>query len=375
VAPGTQATRWHQGTLEDLLEAIPDATVLVNFDGRIAFANAAAEALFGYEQRELVGQPVELLVPEELRTHHARHRDAYAAQLTTRPMGIGMELAGRHRDGQRFPVEISLSYIDTGNGRFVAAAVRDVTDRKRIEQTLRRQNDELERATSAKDRFLANMSHELRTPLNAILGYAGTLLMQLPGPLNEEQERQLRAVSTSAGRLLTMVNDLLDLAKLESGRVDVAREAVDCRALLLEVAAGLRPEAQAKGLSLTVETPEEAVRALADHEILSLVVKELTGNAIRFTEEGHVRLILGWGHDGERSTVRVDVTDTGVGIENCEEQPFDAFPFAGRSDGPQQGTGLGLHISRRRVELLGGALRCRSVPGEGSTFTVELEGC
>ena len=374
MAPDAAPARWHQETLEELLEAVPDATILTGLDGRIAFVNHSAETLFGYERAELVGQPVEVLVPEELRAHHAAHRADYAAQLTTRPMGIGLELAGRHRTGRRFPVEISLSYVDTDAGRWVAAAVRDVSDRKGIEQALRQKNEELERASSAKDRFLATMSHELRTPLNAILGYSGTLLMRLPGPLNEEQERQLRAVSDSAGHLLAVINDLLDLAKLESGKVDIVREVVDCRAVLVEVAAALRPQAESKGLTLTVEAPDQPVMALADHETLNLVVAELAGHAVHFTEMGGVRLAVRRGDDPEGPRIVIDVAATGGGLPTCDDRGFEGFRSpSGTGAGSPEGSGLGLHISRRRVDLLGGELRCRSSPGEGSIFSVELE--
>ena len=370
MAPDAATARWHQDTLEELLELVPDATILVGLDGRISFVNHSAEELFGYEGGDLVGQPVEVLVPEELRASHAAHRDAYAAQLTTRPMGIGLELAGRHRSGRRFPVEISLSSIDTEAGRYVAASVRDVSDRKRIEQVLRQKNEELEKASSAKDRFLAGMSHELRTPLNAILGYSGTLLMRLPGPLNEEQERQLRAVSDSAGHLLAVINNLLDLAKLESGKVEIVREPVDCREVLVEVAAGLRPHAESKGLALTVEAPDPPLTALADHETLSLVLAELAAHAVHFTEKGGVRLVLRQGEGPRRPPVVIDIVDTDASLD-CDGPAFGAFPPAdGTAADPEA---LSLHISRRRVELLGGALHCRTTAGQGTIFSVELE--
>jgi protein-histidine pros-kinase len=367
------ASRRHTATIEELIETVPDAMIGVQPDGRIALANASAEELFGYGRGELVGQPVEALVPETVRARHAGHRADYVSSPSTRPMGIGLELEGRHRSGRQFPVEISLSSIDTEYGPLVAAAIRDITDRRRTEQVLRQKNLELEQATSAKDRFLASMSHELRTPLNAILGFTGTLLMGLPGPLNEEQEGQLRTVRDSARHRLAVLNDLLDLAKLEAGTVDVEFEAVDCRAVLEEVAADLRPRAEAKGLTLAVEGPEEPVVARADRATLSRVLSELAGNAVKFTDEGGVRLVIGQRREGDHRIVTFDVVDTGAGIDDAGlARLFDAFqPAAG---GPSaETTGLGLHISRRRVELLGGTLRCSSVPGRGSTFTVELE--
>jgi protein-histidine pros-kinase len=372
VTPDITARR-HTATLEELIETVPDAMIGVRPDGLIALANASAEGLFGYGRGELLGQPVEVLVPDEIRARHAGHRAGYADRPSTRPMGIGLELEGRHRSGRLFPVEISLSSVDTESGPLVAAAIRDISERRRTQDALRRKNEELEQASSAKDRFLASMSHELRTPLNAILGFTGTLLMGLPGPLNEEQEDQLRTVRESARHLLAVLNDLLDLAKLESGTVEIVLEAVDGRSVLDEVAAELRPRAEAKGLTFEVEAPEAPVLAVADRATLRRLLTELAGNALKFTDQGGVRLVLGERRDGERRVAAFDVVDTGVGIDDADQNRlFDAFEPL-RAEQLREGTGLGLRITRRRVELLGGTLACSSAPGRGSTFTVELE--
>ena len=237
---------------ESLLESAPDAMVIVNSDGRIQLANTAVEKLFGYTREELVGQPVELLIPERYHAHHPSRRSGFFSAPLARPMGAGLELAGVRKNGVEFPVEISLSPLETDEGMLATAAIRDVSERKRIEQDLREANVRLETASRAKDRFLASMSHELRTPLNAILGFTGTLLMGLPGPLNEVQTKQLRTVQTSGRHLLSLINDLLDLARIESGTIELHIEPTDCAELLEEVAIGLRPLAAAKGIGLEV---------------------------------------------------------------------------------------------------------------------------
>jgi signal transduction histidine kinase len=241
--------------------------------------------------------------------------------------------------------------------------------------TLREQAELLKRANSSKDRFLASMSHELRTPLSAILGFTGTLLMRLPGPLTADQEKQLRTVQASARHLLSLINDLLDLAKIESGRVELNLERVECQGVVQEVATALRPSAEAKGLAFeaTVSPPDLAVRA--DRRALSQVLLNLTSNAIKFTEEGRVELLAGRRGEAGRTLIEFSVSDTGAGIR-AEDQAklFQAFTQSDRSHKPHvEGTGLGLYLSRKLAELLGGQITLRSEFGQGSTFTLVLE--
>jgi two-component system, sensor histidine kinase and response regulator len=218
------------------------------------------------------------------------------------------------------------------------------------------------------------MSHELRTPLNAILGFTGTLLMGLPGPLNDEQSTQLRTVQRSGRHLLSLINDLLDLARIESGKLELKIEPIDCRDLLEDVAVGLRPLAEEKGITLEVLDAEDGLELSSDRRALSQILINLANNAIKFTDQGSVRLELSRQHDDEASVTRFGVIDTGCGIRpEDRERLFAAFEQIGGPDArPYEGTGLGLYICQTLAPFLGGAITFESVLGAGSTFALEI---
>jgi PAS domain S-box-containing protein len=355
-----------------LLEAAPDAIVITDAQGRIVLVNSQADALFGYGREELIGRTVEMLLPERLRAPHVEHREEFASHPKFRAMGAGLELFARHKDGREFPVEVSLSPISTEQGMLTSAAIRDITERKAVERRLQEQNLELARASAAKTNFLAGMSHELRTPLNAIIGFTGTLLMRLPGPLTEEQEKQLRTVQWAGHHLLALINDLLDLTRIESGETHVERLPVDCAEVAREACTQVRPQAEAKGLELAIEVPEEPVILESDRRSLTQVLMNLLANGVKYTDTGHVRLLLRRTAEGG---VRFDVHDTGIGIRpEDRERLFKAFSRLERGNEKRSGTGLGLYLSARLAALLGGRLAFESDVGAGSTFTLTLPG-
>jgi PAS domain S-box-containing protein len=358
-----------------VLESAPDAVVVVNATGRIVLFNAQARALFGYDAATVIGEPIETLLPRRLRQPHVAQRTGFLGAPRMRGMGEGRELHGLRANGEEFPVEISLSPIESDAGRLVMSAIRDISERKRTERTLQEKNIALERASLAKDRFLATMSHELRTPLNAIIGFTGVMLMRLPGPLTVEQEKQLRMVEAGGKHLLSLINDLLDLAKIESGSVELQLETVPCMPVLDEVAQTLRPMAQSKGLRFEIDTTERTLEVRADRRALQQILLNLTNNALKFTNQGSVTVALRTLAEGGRRWAEFAVIDTGIGIDALDQaRLFQAFTQVGMANTRKaEGSGLGLHLSYKLAELMGGRIDVASEAGRGSRFALRLE--
>jgi PAS domain S-box-containing protein len=358
-------------------ETASDAIVSADQLGRITYLNAAAEYMFGYSMAEATGEPLELLMPEQYREAHRAGFSRYLDTGRSHLIGKTIEIQAKRKSGTEFPIDISIATWSTARGVFFTAILRDITERKRFEQALQEKNIELSNANRAKDRFLASMSHELRTPLNAIIGFTGTLLMKLPGPLNTDQEKQLKTVQGSARHLLALINDLLDLAKIEAGKVELRIEPIVCQQVIADVVASLRPQAEVKALALLMTMPEPDLVLRTDKRALTQIILNLTSNAIKFTETGSVHLHLRTRESGAGAPnlIEISVEDTGIGI--CEEDQaklFAAFAQLGSSAGRRhEGTGLGLHLSQKLAELLGGEIVFRSEPGKGSTFTLRLK--
>jgi PAS domain S-box-containing protein len=481
-----------------LLDAAPDAMIVVSTEGKIQLANVQTEKLFGYPCEELVGKPLELLIPDRFRGTHADHVRRYTAKPTTRTMGSGLELHGRRRDGTDVPVEVSLSPVRWGGEMSICAAIRDTTDRRRMEATAKLAADRLgsavetiedafalfdasdrlvlcnsvyrgllgeakgpltgksyeelldvwmgdlafasneertlfraerlegrrqpkgafdvvtrdgrslrvmdrrtveggivktiwdltrdvataselrearstaEAASAAKSDFLSSMSHELRTPLNAILGFAQLLARDRKEPLSDRHKERANHILRGGEHLLRLIDDILDLSRIEAGRISVSNEPVSASDILEEARLTFEPLAARTGVLLAVVVGAEPLPMVrADRTRFAQIVMNLASNAIKYNRPGgSVTLSVSV---PTPTTLRVVVADTGIGIPiDKQDKLFQPFQRAGQETGPIEGTGIGLVITKRLAELMGGSVGYRSAPGTGSEFWVDL---
>ena len=483
----------------ELVDAAPDGVIVCDQTGLIVLVNAEAERMFGYSRDELVGQRIETLVPDRARAQHSHHVSGYTGTPRLRPMGIGMQLTGRRKDGSQLPVEISLAPIETSRGLLVTAGIRDVTERRRLErenrrataylvsavdsvhdafalfderdrvmmvnsaarqlfgatfeggivglpfqelldkslragvfdlsnetreallqrwlayhqdpegtlevrtgtgrylrvieqrtaehgtvstiadvtddvlraEELRASRETAEAASAAKSEFLSSMSHELRTPLNAILGFAQLLERDRKQPLSDRQLERLAHVLRGGEHLLRLIDDVLDLSRIEAGRIMVSPEPVDVRSVIEEVITTLEPMAGRAGIAIQRGELPEVPRVVADRTRLAQILMNFGSNAIKYGKHGgHVQFTLAAPAPG---IVRITVIDDGIGIPvDKRDKVFEPFQRAGQETGPIEGTGIGLTITKRLAELMRGRVGFTSEVDRGSAFWVEM---
>jgi PAS domain S-box-containing protein len=343
----------------------PVAIVTLELDGRITSMNPAFETLFGFTQEEAVGRDLDTLINSEQTLAEANQYTTQATHKTAK--GIGKR---KRKDGSLIDVELAgVPVTVEGQNVGIMALYHDVTD-------LLQAKSEAESANQAKSRFLANMSHELRTPLNAIIGYSEMLKEEAEESGNDEYVADLEKIRSSGRHLLALINDVLDLSKIEAGRMELFVETFDARAVIDDVATTVRPLMAAHSNTLTVECAPDVGLLRADLTKVRQMLLNLLSNASKFAENGQVRLDVkretlssGLGHE-----VVFSVQDSGIGM--TPEQVgrlFEAFSQAEASTTRRYGgTGLGLAITKRFCEMMGGSVSVESEPGVGSTFTIRL---
>lgn len=375
--------------------------IMMDHQGQIVLANSLALTLFGYTRDDLMEQPIEVLVPERFRTNHPQKRQTFLANPTPRAMGNGGDLFGLRKDGSEFPIEIGLNPVHTEDGMFVLTSVVDITTRKMYEHELKYQQETLQRmveqrtrdlldakesaekANAAKTEILANMSHELRTPMHAILSFTHLAEKKLATHDPEHIQRFLSQIAESGNRLLFLLNDLLDISKLESGKVTYNIERHDLRETIHRVAQESESLLQEKQLQFHVNESSLDTYIEYDSQKMHQVFVNLLSNAIKFSPKGKRILVTmrsTVANLGRRETdstpeaaLRITFEDRGVGIPESELQDiFDKFIQSSKTKTGAGGTGLGLAICKEIIEAHRGKIWAVNCPEGGTMFTIIL---
>jgi two-component system, sensor histidine kinase len=358
--------------LHDFLACAPDPTLIVDRTGSILFASTQMEAVFGYKPHELIGVRIDSLMPERFRQGHVSFLKSYFSTPKPRPMGAGLDLYALHKDGREFPVEISLSPLEDQSNLYVICAIRDVSDRRKMEADLRATaarldaaENEAEHASAVKSRFLAAASHDLRQPLQAATLYLSLFSRQATTHDQQELCIKMRTPLQVMGNIL---NALLDISMLDSGLVTPKRSDFGLDTILERIAADLRPLAQQKNLRFDCSQTDIMVNS--DPALLERIVENLASNAIRYTTEGRIVVRA----EPIADMARIFVVDTGVGIpEGALERIFEEyFQYDNPARNIKKGLGLGLAIVKRLAQLLNHPVNVQSALGKGSIFSVDV---
>ncbi len=383
-----------EARFSEIVGSAMDAIVVFGADGKVSLFNAAAERMFGTPAARALGQNVNRFFPDSMRQETLDRICRISSDEAVNAAGAEAEhvlaFAGVRETGDQFPIEATASCLDVRGTKTYTLIVRDISERRRAEDALAEQaaslaqamtelkalnselgerQAELERAMAARSRFYASMSHELRTPINAVLGYSTLLLENIYGALNEKQAEGITRTHKAAKHLLELVNDVLDLSKIEAGKIDLRLQPVNFPQLIEDLFVTVRPLADQYGSPLALEHTGEPMKVVSDPRRLRQILLNLLSNAIKF---GGAKPIRVHSMPTSEGGIVVEVRDEGEGIaQGDQEKIFDEFVQLGKTQ-LTEGTGLGLPISRRLAEMLSGALEVESVVGAGSTFRLIL---
>jgi PAS domain S-box-containing protein len=361
-----------------LLESAPDPIVIVNSHGRIVLVNTQTEKVFGYLREDLLGLPIEALIPERFHGRHVGHRVSYSADPHTRPMGIGLDLLARRKDGSEFPVEISLSPMKTDSGLLVTAIIRDISDWKRVEIEIRKLNKDLEQrvrqrtaqleaANRELEAFSYSVSHDLRAPLRHLSGFARLLKERAAESLDEKSQRYVQNIEDAAGLMGKLVDDLLAFSRM--GRTEMARNRISFDQTVKEVLEVLQPDIEGRTIFWQIESLPEAE---GDQAMLHLVWLNLISNALKYTRtRDEARIDIGGGKD-ERGEPVYFIRDNGVGFDmQYADKLFGVFQRL-HNEEEFEGTGIGLATVRRIIRRHGGSVWAEGEVDKGATFYFSL---
>lgn len=358
----------HRAVVENAVEAI----ISIDTKGIVQSFNAAAENLFQFSAIEVIGQNINMLMPEETAADHDSYMKRYLDTREARIIGIGREVEAQRKDGTVFQALLSVSELNVGGKISFTGLLRDISAQKESEASLIQAKNEAERANRAKSEFLSSMSHELRTPLNAVLGFAQMLEYNPDEPLTPTQQESVNLIKRGGNHLLTLINEVLELAKIEAGRLDLSIETVDLTSAIEECAIIASATATDRGIDLINATSEKSLpNVKADLTRLKQVLLNLLSNAVKYNRDAGKITIDASNTDDEH--VRISVADTGIGLSEKEKRKiFEPFERLGKQTEDIEGTGIGLTITKQLVDMMNGRMGFESEPGEGSTFWIEL---
>lgn len=353
-----------------LLESTPDAMVIVDKEGNIKISNQIASILFGYSKEELSKMKAEDLTPERFRANHPIYKKSFIIKHNARNMGGGIEVVGLKKYGTEFPIEITFNPINTRKGKWVAAAIRDITKKVEARKEIEAKNTRLEQLNLSKDRIMSTVVHDLRNPITSIQGLTGILLKDLPD-LSDDQELMLKLIIEACEKGQALIEELLEIAILESDEYHLETKETHLHQYLASILTHFKQRAEEKGVKLKLDISNEEIVANINHEKFARVIENLVTNALKFTDQPGMVKVASYQNPEE---IVIEVKDDGIGIpDNLQEYIFDKFSKARRLGlKGEKTTGIGMSIVKQIVDLHEGKIWLESEEGSGTTFYISL---